>query len=241
MGSLSYLYARHCDITPTIRIMIPTVGEVIDNEEVYYDLVCSIIATPYDMMVQLDDIGRDFSQVKPYELFCMMWDKIKRMDTKLVFGDLDLTQYYAAQREDSGEYAVINPDNGDIIDAAVYNRITQFIRKMLFIPRTDKKPGNDEARKYMIEKARKKMKRMSRKPRKSQIEDSIIALVNTSEFPYTYDTVRDLSIYQFNASLRQIAHKIKYDKIMTGYYAGTIKYEDIDQSDRSWILESKES
>lgn len=68
------------------------------------------------------------------------------------------------------------------------------------------------------------------------LEDYIVALVNTEQFPYNYKTVRDISIIQFYASLNQISHKIKFDNTMVGYYAGTVKLDDISESDRSWIL-----
>ena len=89
----------------------------------------------------------------------------------------------------------------------------------------------------MLEKARKKMKRKKRrKQQESQIEDLIIALVNTAEFPYDYMSVRDISIYQFYASLKQVTHKVKFDKTMIGVYAGTVPFDKLAMDERSWIL-----
>ena len=53
------LYADRYQINDKIHVRIPTVGEVLENEDAYFEIVYSIVATPYDMMVQLDESGLD--------------------------------------------------------------------------------------------------------------------------------------------------------------------------------------
>ena len=218
-----------------ISIHIPTVGEVYDNEELYYAAVFSLIATPYDMMVQLEDAGVDFTKINDFELFMMLFKQIQQMDTSLIFGDLDLSEFVVVKNEDNGEYMLRNLDTGVQIDRAIHALICKHLRRFLNIPRNDKRPGNEEARKYMLERARLKQKRQARKKRESQLENYIIALVNTEQFPYTYSSARDLTIYQFYASLMQISHKIKFDNMMIGSYAGTIKADSLKSQDKTWI------
>ena len=85
-----------------------------------------------------------------------------------------------------------------------------------------------KAKEYLLERARKKLRRR-KKDRQSPLEELIIALVNTEQFSYTYGSVRDMTIYQFNESLRQIAHKIDYDNRMRenymNKYAKTSRYD----------------
>ena len=63
----------------------------------------------------------------------------------------------------------------------------------------------------------------------------IVALVNTEQFKYDFDGVRDLTIYQFNESARQIIKKIDYDNRMRGVYAGTVDIKDLSQDDLNWL------
>ena len=79
------------------------------------------------------------------------------------------------------------------------------------------------------------MRRRKKSRAESQIEKYIIALVNTSEFPYTYETVLGLTINQFYASLHQIVKKIKYDNLMIGCYAGTVNMKELDQNELNCI------
>lgn len=237
----SLLYADHYDINEHISIKIPTVGEIIDNDEAYYELVCSIVATPYTMMVQLDDAGIDYTKLTDFDLFCLLFGRLRTLDASLVFGDLDLTKFEAAVNEENNRVVLVDQESGTVIDRGIHDQICKFIRKMLCMTREDKRPANEEAKKYMIERARKAQARLKRKKQgehKSPLETLIVALVNTEQFPYTYDTVRNITIYQFYASLHQISHKIKYDNTMIGYYAGTVKFDDLAMEDRTWINES---
>ena len=83
------------------------------------------------------------------------------------------------------------------------------------------------------------MKRRKKMLNDSQIEKYIIALVNASEFPYNYETVLELTIKQFYASLHQITKKIKYDNLMIGCYAGTVDMKELDQDELNWISSNK--
>ena len=110
------------------------------------------------------------------------------------------------------------------------------MRKINLFEKVKSKPGNESARKYLLEKERKKQKRNAKKPRFPYLEKMVIALVNTSEFPYNYETCMDLSIYKFNQSLQQIQRKIAFDNTMVGVYAGTVDTSKMTDKDAlSWI------
>lgn len=231
----SKLYRTSVKVTDAVSVLIPTVGQIIDNEESYYQAAYLIVATPFDMMVQLDDAHIDFTQIDDYELFLLLFESLKTMDVSLIFGDLDLSRLMVEKFEGTGELVLRDEERGITIDRVAYVKICDTIRELLRMEKNNKKPGNEEARKYLLDRERKRQKRMKRQKKSSQLENYIVALVNTEQFPYTYETVRDISIYQFYASLNQIAHKIKYDNTMAGYYAGNIKFEDLTPADRTWI------
>ena len=88
----------------------------------------------------------------------------------------------------------------------------------------------------MIERARKKLKRRRGKEPTSQLEELIVALVNTEQFHYGFEGVLPLSIYQFNESVRQVIKKIDYDNRMHGIYAGTVNAKDLSQEDLNWMI-----
>lgn len=231
----SLLYAAEHKINDYISIKIPTLGEIIDNEDDYYGNIALIVSTPCDMMVQLDDINIDFTKINDWDLFCLLFKELQTRDVSLIFGDLDLKEFEIAVNKQNGNIVLWNSKTGAVIDRAIHNQICQFLRKILCLEKNEKKPANEEARKFMLERARRRLKRNKKRIEQSQLENYIVALVNTSEFHYDYESILGLTIYQFYASLHQIVKKVKFDNLMIGCYAGTVNMKDMDQKELNWI------
>lgn len=236
MVTRNLLFKRDYKINDNIKIVIPTVGEVLDNEDEYYSLITMFTAMPIDMMVQLDDIGLDFTEINEYQLFLLLFGVIKEADTSLIFGDLNLSSFEKAINTVNNEIILVDKKTDVRIDRALYGQIASVLRKINHIDRDYRKPANEEAKSYMISRAREKQKRQRNRTVDSQLERLIVALVNTSEFGYGYEGVKDLTIYQFNQSLWQVIHKIDYDNRMHGIYAGTVNAKELSQDDLTWLI-----
>lgn len=216
-------------------IRIPTVGEILEDEFAYYSMISSLTASPFDYMVQLDDMGIDFTAISDYELFKMLFLVYAKSDLSVLFGDLDVSDFRIYRGNDNDTY-IYSPSNHIEINEKVYNNLVCTIRKINLLEKVNYKPGNESAKKYLLEKERKKQKRDAKKKQEPYLEKLVIALVNTSEFPYNYDSCMDLSIYRFNQSFRQIQHKIAFDKTMIGVYAGTVDTSKLNSKDAlNWI------
>ena len=231
----STLYETKHKINDFITIRVPTIKDIIENEDDYYGNVALIVATPYDMMVQLDDMKIDFTQINEWDLFLLLFNELRTRDLSLIFDGLDLRDFVTAENKQNGTFILVNPKTGVKIDRAIHDQICRYLRKTLRLQKNDKRPANEEARKFLIERTRTKLKRRRKQLVESLIEKYIVALVNTSEFPYTYESVLGLTINQFYASLHQIVKKIKYDKLMIGCYAGTVNMKELDQNELNWI------
>ena len=232
----SLLNATSVDIVPNLSIRIPTVGEILEDEDKYYGIVSSLTASPFQYMVQLDDMGIDYTQITDYQLFMMLFPMYAQSDLSLLFGDLNTSDFNVYVNQDDDNQVIYSPSNNIVIDELVYNDLADMIRKINLFEKVKSKPGNESARKYLLEKERKKQKRNAKKPRFPYLEKMVIALVNTSEFPYNYETCMDLSIYKFNQSLQQIQRKIAFDNTMVGVYAGTVDTSKMTDKDAlSWI------
>ena len=230
------LNATSVEIVPNLSLRIPTVGEILEDEDKYYGIVSSLTASPFQYMVQLDDMGIDYTQITDYQLFMMLFPMYAQSDLSLIFGDLDTSDFNVYINQDDDSQVIYSPSNNIVIDELVYNDLSDMMRKINLFEKVKSKPGNESARKYLLEKERKKQKRNAKKPRFPYLEKMVIALVNTSEFPYNYETCMDLSIYKFNQSLQQIQRKIAFDNTMVGVYAGTVDTSKMADKDAlSWI------
>lgn len=235
MATLNLLYKQEYAINEHIKIQIPTVGEVLDNEDDYYTMVTMLTAMPVDMMVQLDDIGVDFTAINEYELFLILFNALKDKDTSLIFGELDLKPFRSAVNPQNNTIVLRNKETGVVIDRGIQGQVASVLRKIHNLKRNNRKPANQEAREYMLQRAREKMRRRSKRVNDSQLEELIVAMVNTEQFHYGFEGTRELSIYQFNESVRQVIKKIDYDNRMHGVYAGTVNAKELSQDDLNWL------
>lgn len=226
------------EINDKIAVHVPTVNEIFDfGDQKYYSIVQTLIATPFDLMVELDDIGIDYESITNYQLFLLMMESIaaNEENTEILFRNLDLKNFKAAKNTKNGERVFYDPTNDIVIDQMIALEICNAIRKIHFWEAPLGQAGNNEAKRYLIERKRLKKQRLAKKPYKSFLEGIIISLVNTEEFKYNYDTVMDLSIYKLNASWRQIQKKKHWEQTMNGVYFGTVDLNKIDLEKLSWL------
>ena len=236
MSVINLLYKREYPINEHIKIAIPTVGEIIDNEEAYYGLVSMFTAMPIDLMVQLEDNGIDFTSIDEYELFLILFPGLKEHDTHLLFGDLDLSKFEMAVNEQNGNIVLLDNENDIVIDRAIHDRIACALRKMHHLEKNIRKPANEAAKKYMLDRARAKLRRNKKRANESQLEPLIVAMVNAEPYKYDFEGTRELSIYQFNESVQQVIKKVDYNNRMYGIYAGTVSVKDVNPKDLNWLI-----
>ena len=232
----SLLKMSSVEITPKLFVRIPTVGEILEDEKSYYTLINSLTATPFQYMVQLDDMGIDFTTINDYQLFLLIFPSFAKTDMSILFGNIDFSDI-EVKTNTQNDSAILHSEKNDIIiDELVYSEIVKAIRKINGLQRENRKPGNDEAKEFRINLERKKQKRNARKPYDPYLEKMVVALVNRPEFKYNYEQVEDLSIYQFNKSFEQIKTSINFENTMIGVYAGTVDTSKLkDKSCLSWL------
>lgn len=235
MATLNLLYEHEYVINDKIKVVIPTVGQVLDNEDEYYSMVTAFTAMPIDLMVQLDDMKIDFEQITDYDLFIILFNGLRLQNVGLILKDIDFSKFILDIDEEKQELFLMDEENNIKIDRSVYLQISAVLRKIHNIKKNIRKPGNKDARDYMLKRAREKMKRAKNRKTESQTESLIVALVNAPEFKYNYQSVRDLTIYQFNKSLYQIVNRVDYNNRMVGIYTGNINPKDMSQDDLNWL------
>lgn len=225
-------------VNDKISVHVPTIDEIFDfGDQKYYSIAQSLTATPFDLMVELDDVGIDYETITDYQLFVLMMESIamNEDDTSIFFGSLNLKNFQESVNPQNGEKVLWDKGNDIVIDQMIALEICNVIRKIHFWKAPIGRAGNAEGKRYLIERNRLKKQRLAKKPYKSFLESMIISLVNTEEFPYNYETVMGLSVYKLNASWRQIQKKKHWDQTMNGVYFGTVDKDKIDWEKISWL------
>lgn len=235
------IFSSNVEITPKLIIHVPTVGEVLDQEDLYFTLISVMTSSPFQFMVQLDDIGIDYTSITSYEMFLIFFPSLIQNDLSILFENIDTSDFELFYNDENGTRVLYSPLQDIVIDELIYNQMASTLRKMNFLKLDRRKPANEAAKEYLLEKERKKNKRLERKKKNrdyttSEFEKLIVALVNHNNFKYDYESVKNLSIYQFYQSFHQIQIKTNFDNTMRGVYAGTIDTSKLqDKSCLSWI------
>ncbi|MEG1502112.1 MAG: hypothetical protein RR370_01845 [Synergistaceae bacterium] len=229
-------------INDQLSIHHPTLEEVYCNgEEKYYGMVQAICATPHDYMVQLDDIGVDYTNISEIEMFVMMSKNLSINETKIIFGDVDFSKMKIVNHTVTGELALYDSDKDLMIDNVAYTLITEFLRKIHGLVKNEEYGGNELTKRILIDEARRNQEIMLNKGNgfKSILAPYISAITNCSESNYDIHTVWTLPMYVLFDSIKRI-NKIKISGYMlNGAYSGWVDAKQFNKNDLDWSGELK--
>ena len=231
-----------------ITIYQHTIGEILDfGEQQFFSTFHTMCSAPWDMPAVLDDMGIYFMDLTSWELFAMMRALYTKEATSLLLGDLDLSSFQPLVRlkddvdeetpENERQEIILQDEEGHIIDENIYNLLIAYISEIINFQHKNKKPGNKATANIMIMEDRKEKKRAEKenKPYESFIYDSVISLVNTEECSYNYETIFDLTLYQFTKSLIQIQGKKSAMALLQGSMSGFCDTSGIPKEDMQWM------
>lgn len=245
MENRSLLNQSSVQITDQLSLRIPTVGEILENESTYFSLVSIMTSTPFQYMVQLDDLGIDYTKITDYQMFQIFFPVYAKQDISIIFGDLDLSDIGMYHDHSIDLDVLYSPSTDTKIDEFVYFNMARCMRQVNLLKYERKKPKGEKNKKYFLEKERRHLKnleimRKRKEFEQSELEKLIVALVNNNRFKYDYNSVLTLPIYNFYQSFQQIQHEINFNNVMRGVYAGTIDTNKLqDRSVLSWIKNNK--
>lgn len=240
MDKMGLLAGSPYVINSHITVYHPTLGDIRNyGEHEYWQLVSMLTSTSYDVRFQLDDMGFDYEDIDDFTVFCMMARLYSPEDTRIVFGDLDLTQLSPVF---DGEDAMLENADGTIrIDRIIYELIVKQLRDINGLKRNYKTAGNKKAREFHMKEERRWLeeaaKRNAGKEPESTLTPLISALVNNGDFKYDYNTVWQLPIYAFMDAARRISKIMNYRNVMFGIYSGNVDSKKIPKSQLNWMGE----
>lgn len=251
-SKFSLLGKKEYKLTDNLIIHIPLISEIrncFEDELLYFQLVSVFTSTPCDNMVELDDIGIDYTTVSEYWLFAMKFSRllsnleiVNLKHWHMIFPYLNIGDLSINIQNDI--VTVIDKDNNIIIDENIYLKLADLLRQMLNISKNMEyyKVPEEETRRYIIDRQRLKRKRQLERSVKqgetmsSSLDGVILLLVNNSNFKYNFETVESLTIYDLYACLKQIYTDREVDGIMSGYWSGNVDLKKINDSKLNRII-----
>lgn len=235
---LNLLYSKSVPITDKISFQMRTIGEIFEfGENEYFAAISTFLADPFDYMLPLYEAGIDYEQIDEFQLFLSLMGQLTPETMQFLFGDtLSFENKVLAQDNETEEIVLVNPeDPTDIFNATTLMVVADVIRKIHYIEHEVKKAGNAAAKQYFLERAMKRAKRRKREEEKPALSPLIISLVNAPEFPYTFETCKEVTIYQFLSSVRKIPKRLSWNFIMHGVHVGMIDSKGLNWQELDWM------
>lgn len=253
-------------LTPSITLHHPTIGEVLDinkspsPDAFYWTYVQILLADPYSNMVMLDDMGKNYLETSPYEVFVLQWDNCqmdyqenKSMYNTYGFSPLDniIQAISFFINEECHLTKGINKDGSvyfyDISNPSfrltqeIFEHLYEWVKSINNINYSDRiKPADENARRVLIEDMRDEIKKKKRRKKKSDDDSDFFGNImsavsfcgNGSITPFN---LNDCKLFWLNESLSISNKKTHADHILDGIYHGTISSMNINKKELDWI------
>ena len=239
VDKLKVLSGEPIKISDLLTIYQPTIREIKDiGEQKFLNTIWIICSCAWDMPSAFADIGVDFMSVSDWQFFIQTVQTFPMEYTRLIFGELDfqkLKPMSLKSNEDDTEPQIVLVNlepltigevtyqpTEYIFTEQMYHQMIPYVREMIGFQHKGRKAKNRATAQILIMDDRKQRARHKDDPYESMFHNGIISLVNTEEFPYTYKTVLDLTIYQFTKSLIQIQGKKQACAMLQGSMSGFV-------------------
>lgn len=229
-------------VSDHIVIHQPTLDEICTyGERDYYSMLYQLTATPQSMKFQLWEMGIDYTEITPFEMFCQLLCQLYPQEkTAILFGALDLTKFRIMQRKDEQSvllYQVID-QQPVVIDAFTYQVITDYLRQAHMIPKDEKIPANQTTKMVLIEDAREEYERNKSKEYHSQLKNMVSAMINSEGFKYNHSEVWNMKINAFMDSVKRISKIKNADFLLQSGYSGFgVNLREVPNKQLDWLGE----
>ncbi len=248
---LKLLRGRPIKISDLLTIYQPTLGQIEEvGEQKFFNTVWLMCSCAWDMPSTFADAGIDFMSVPDWQFFIQTIYSFDIEDTRLIFGDLDfkkLTPMNYQKNDDDTEPQIVLVNAEPMIvnnkeyqpaqyifTEELYHQMIPYVREMIGFSHKGRKAANKATAKILIMDDRRNRERHKNDQYESMFHNGIITLVNTEEFPYTYETVFEITMYQFTKSLIQIQGKKNACAMLQGSMSGFVDMSKIPSSRFDW-------
>lgn len=255
------------ELTPSITLHHPTIEEILainkspSPDSLYWTYVQILLADPYINMVMLDDMGKNYLETSPYEVFTLQWDNCQKdyqenksmYDTYGYLSPLDnivqAINFFIKEKHhftkgvnDKGSIYFYDPDNPSFyITQAIFDYLYEWVKSINNIDYSDRiRPADENARRVLIEDMRDEIKKRKRRKKKLDNDPNFFGnLMSAVSFcgngSITPFNINSCKIYWLNESLSINNRKTHADHILDGIYHGIISSKDISKKELDWI------
>lgn len=231
MNKLELLRGKKLITSNEIEVKHPMLSDIDRfGEYDYSNFVQIFCATPRDMIVALFDSGIKFNEITQFQLFQIL--------LRTHMGTIEeIFNYFTGLKSPKildDRVLFFDGERMAEITEDIYYEISNYLK--LVTGYENKKSVsfvNDYALEMFVEAEKEDMEYAQQSMKTTSMDDLIAALV--LETAYTFDTVFNMYLYQFNKLIRKMIKKTDYNNLMIGVYTGNIDSKKISKDKLDWL------
>lgn len=241
VDTLTLLSGEPIEITSKIKYVQPKLKTVIElGEKEYYMALNNLTAIPSDMKSILWDVGIDWMEFSDIELFYALSKQIDKKITEAFFPNIDFSKFMLVKNE-FDDLLMYDQENDIKIDFFVFNKMQECLCKSHAIKKKIERAGNKYTKQVLIDEDRKNREINKDKPFESKLHGLVSGMVNYSGFKYDYQTVWNLTMYQFMDAVQRVRLIDSTNHLLNGLYAGTVDGKKIRSEKYDWTREIRDN
>lgn len=260
------MHGKDYPLTEHITLHHPTIDEImsIDNtpnpDNTYLQYIQILLSDPYSNMVMLDDMGKNYLEVTPFEVFLLQWevcvqsytankDLYDAYNIHPLQNILDALHFFMNEEHyflkgiyQNNQICFYDAENPSCqITAEIFEYIYEWVKSINKIDYSDRiNPAAENARRVLIEDMRDEQKKAKkRKKKKEDNHDYIGNLMSAISFcgngAITPFNIKKCKVYWLNEALSISGKKSNADHILDGIYHGTISSKDVNKKELDWM------
>ena len=236
MDKMMLLRGDSLIVNSNLSIRHPSLNDIVEFGEDRYEKAISLFITkPYDKMVDLYDMGKDFDDFVPYDIFIMMFASDDFHEEIKWLTGFDFQTYKNFENDD---FYLYNDQSDVFIDRLSYQLISDYLYELNFIPRKSEfNPAKGKAREFLIQQKREEIKYNSLKSKKNFLSNLVSAVAFNGDSNINIFNVWELKLYQFYNCIHRIRIRDNYKNTMYGIYSGSIDQSKIEFETIDWTKE----
>lgn len=223
-------YIVNCEGTQgSITVYEPTIGDIIKlGQDRFFTMLNIFVTNPTANRLPLWTAGIDWNTISDFQLFCTFYKSIDFEASKLLFGDLDWTEFelYSKQYPDSEEQEVVlvNMEKNIEVNEDVYEHIHQYLQKMFNMKPEVELTDDQILKEWWIRKDTIALQQKQKKNEKElySLKSMISACVNHPGFKYKKNELREVGVCEFYDSVQRLQIYEQATACMKGLYSGFV-------------------
>ncbi len=236
VDELKMYFGEPFKINDFITVYQPTIGQIVEfGEQKYFSIVYSLTCIPSDMKSQLEDNGINYMKISDFELFTLMAKSLTADDTRLLLGDLNLSDFILAKDPKTEKIVLANPKTEAIIDELTYLKMATYIRKMHNITPKIENAKNETTRKILVELDRQKRAQAAKEKYSSNLKPLISAMMRYPGFKYKKNELKECGLYEFMDTVMGAQIYVASTALLQGSYSGMLDVSKISKNEFNWL------